>query len=157
MRGVRIVHGDDVGLAAKAVVAVVVGDRPHALCGVDLVARMTEEGDGGAAARVAGGQRQAVERGELYAQTIEGRDVLRAARPDRTGEQGKGGGDQGQEGNAMAHRTSLCGKRRDIGKNAPLAAPTSSFQIMMGLEIDPECGAGPRASGTASQASCRDE
>src|SRR5262245_3259212 len=24
----------------------------------------------------------------------------------------------------MAHRISLCGKRRDIGKNAPLAAPT---------------------------------
>ena len=81
MRRVGVVHGDDVGLAAEAVDAVVVGDRPHALRRVDLVAGMAEEGDEGAARRIAFRQEQAVERGHLHARHRRPRSASSAPAP----------------------------------------------------------------------------
>src|SRR3990167_7340759 len=62
MRGVGVIHGDDVGPPAEAVDSVVVGDGAHALRRVDLVAGMAEEGDGHAVGRGVGRQLEAVER-----------------------------------------------------------------------------------------------
>ena len=46
MRAVRPVHGDDVGQAAGAIGAAVVGRDPHAARGLDVIGRMASIGDG---------------------------------------------------------------------------------------------------------------
>ena len=104
VRGVRVVHGDDVGLAAEAVDAVVVGDRPHALRRVDLVAGVAEEGDEGAARRIACRQRQAVERGHLHARHPG--HVLRAARQHRPRQQRKAAASRAAKGSRKIIRAS---------------------------------------------------